>query len=159
YSQRLWHELARQLPSDVEYLPCGSLWVAADDEEMAEVHRKKRLYDSVRVRAEVLDAKQLAEAEPNLRPGLAGALRLPDDAVVYPPCAARYLLERSHAVIRRETAAGFSGSGIKLQSGGWIEAGYTVNAIGAWATGVQVRKRKGHLVITDRYPGLVSHQL
>jgi glycine/D-amino acid oxidase-like deaminating enzyme len=37
-----------------------------------------------------------------------------------------------------------------------------VNATGAWAAGVpglEVRKRKGHLAITDRYPGYVRHQL
>ena len=38
-----------------------------------------------------------------------------------------------------------------------------MNATGAWAPeltpGIEVRKRKGHLVITDRYPGFVRHQL
>ena len=37
------------------------------------------------------------------------------------------------------------------------------NAAGSWSPeltpGLEVRKRKGHLVITDRYPGLVRHQL
>ena len=28
-----------------------------------------------------------------------------------------------------------------------------------WVSGIEVRKRKGHLVITDRYPGWVRHQL
>ena len=34
YSQTLWRELAAELPPQAEYLPCGSLWVAADGEEM-----------------------------------------------------------------------------------------------------------------------------
>jgi glycine/D-amino acid oxidase-like deaminating enzyme len=38
-----------------------------------------------------------------------------------------------------------------------------VNALGAEAPrctpGIPVKKRKGHLAITDRYPGFVSHQL
>jgi len=38
-----------------------------------------------------------------------------------------------------------------------------VNATGAWAPeltpGIEVRKRKGHLAITDRYPHFVRHQL
>ncbi len=42
YSQALWDELADELPPGVEFDRCGTLWVAADDEEMAEVHRKKR---------------------------------------------------------------------------------------------------------------------
>jgi glycine/D-amino acid oxidase-like deaminating enzyme len=87
----------------VEYVAAGTLWVAADEEEMAEVRRKQGVYASIGVRAEVLGARELAEAEPNLRPGLAGGLRVPDDAVIYPPCAARYLLERARqrgAVVR-----------------------------------------------------------
>ena len=39
----------------------------------------------------------------------------------------------------------------------------TINATGSWSQqltpGIEVRKRKGHLVITDRYPGFVHHQL
>src|SRR5947209_15279788 len=44
YSQRLWSELAGELPRDAEYLACGSLWVAADEEEMAEARRKCDYY-------------------------------------------------------------------------------------------------------------------
>src|SRR5580704_7785028 len=93
YSRTLWMQLAPQLPADVEFVSAGTLWVAADEEEMAEVERKRGIYESIGVRAETLGAVELAEAEPNLRPGLAGALLVPDDAVIYPPCAARYLLE------------------------------------------------------------------
>jgi glycine/D-amino acid oxidase-like deaminating enzyme len=167
YSRALWMELAGELPADVEYASCGTIWVAADEEEMAEVRRKKRFYDGIGVRAGELGPEALAEAEPNLRKGLAGGLLVPDDAVVYSPCAARFLLERAQsggAVVRTgEPAAGISGDGIKLSDGTLISAGATVNATGAWAPeltpGVEVRKRKGHLVITDRYPGFVRHQL
>jgi glycine/D-amino acid oxidase-like deaminating enzyme len=38
-----------------------------------------------------------------------------------------------------------------------------VNAAGTWSAeltaGIDVKKRKGHLVITDRYPGFLRHQL
>ena len=44
-----------------------------------------------------------------------------------------------------------------------ISARIVVNAAGAFAAeltpGVDIKKRKGHLVITDRYPGFVRHQL
>ncbi len=40
YSQRLWQALRPELPDDVEYERCGTIWVAADEEEMAEVRRK-----------------------------------------------------------------------------------------------------------------------
>ncbi len=162
-SRERWIELAAELPADVDYLACGTLWVAADAEEMAEVRRKKGVYDAAGLRAEVVDGRALAEAEPNLRPGLAGALLVPDDAVLYPPCAARWLIEKSGADLVREKAAGIGGGGIELRGGGRIAAGVTVNATGCWAPeltpGIAVRKRKGHLAITDRYPGFVSHAL
>jgi glycine/D-amino acid oxidase-like deaminating enzyme len=166
YSRNLWRQLAPQLPADVEYVPAGTLWVAADEEEMAEVQRKRAIYESIGVHAETLGPVELAEAEPNLRPGLAGALRVPDDAVIYPPCAARYLLDCARqrgAEIHTGAAAELTASGIKLRDGSFIAAGITVNATGAWAPEltpeIEVRRRKGHLVITDRYPGWVHHQL
>jgi len=158
-SRQLWIELSGELPADVEYLPCGTMWVAADEEELAEVRRKKRVYDEIGVRAEVVGPKELAEAEPNLRPGLAGGLFVVDDSVLYPPCAARFLLERSKAARIAQRAVEIGGGVIKLRDGTAISAGVTVNATGAWAPeltpGIEVRKRKGHLAITDRYPGYV----
>jgi glycine/D-amino acid oxidase-like deaminating enzyme len=44
YSQLLWHELAAEWPATAEYEQCGTLWVAADEEEMAEVYRKRDFY-------------------------------------------------------------------------------------------------------------------
>lgn len=163
YSRALWMELGAALPPEAEYLACGTIWVAADEEEMAEVRRKKALYDGMGVRAEMLDAAQLAEAEPHLRAGLAGGLLVPDDSTVYPPCAARWLLEQSGAAVVRERVTEIGGRGLRLGNSGFLEAGIAVNATGAWAAelapALAVRKRKGHLAITDRYPGFVRHAL
>src|SRR6201984_3025715 len=57
YSQRLWQRLRPELPEDAEYEQCGTIWVAADDEEMAEVRRKHEYYRARGVPAEGLDAK------------------------------------------------------------------------------------------------------
>src|ERR1041384_1511693 len=46
YSQQLWRQIAPELPREVEYEECGTLWVAADDEEMDEVRRKLKFYSS-----------------------------------------------------------------------------------------------------------------
>lgn len=167
YSRALWAELCASLPPEVEYDACGTIWVAADDEEMAEVERKRRVYAEAGVRAETLDARALAAAEPNLRPGLRGGLLVPDDAVLYPPCAARWLMERACArgavLAQGQAAAALSGDCVTLGDGTRLAAGIVVNATGAWAPeltpGLDVRRRKGHLVITDRYPGFVRHQL
>ncbi len=163
FSRDLWIERIAEWPQEVEYLACGTIWVAADSEEMDEVHSKQRLFESIGVRSEVLDAAALTEAEPHLRPGLAGGLLVHDDATVYPPCAARYLLDRAGVALVRERAARISAQGIHLANGNLLSAGVTVNATGSWAPdltpGIDVRKRKGHLAITDRYPGFVRHVL
>lgn len=167
YSQQLWRQVAPELPPDIEYEECGTLWVAADEEEMDEVRRKVGFYRARGVDVEVLDSRALAEAEPNLRPGLAGALLVPRDGVIYPPCAARYLLEQARALgmeLRQgHSAIALGDDGVTLDDGSVIRAGTTVNATGSWAPiltpGIDVQKRKGHLLITDRYPGFVRHQL
>jgi glycine/D-amino acid oxidase-like deaminating enzyme len=55
------------------------------------------------------------------------------------------------------------GGRVALSDGTEFSAGTIVNAAGAVAQaltpGIDVKKRKGHLVITDRYPGFVRHQL
>lgn len=176
YSRDLWRELAAHIdaagrpamPPDVEWDPCGTLWVAADDEELAEVHRKKQICDQHKVVAEVWDAQTLAKNEPSLRPGLAGALRLPHDGVIYPPTAARFLVARAQhhgAQIRLGVAVRSldPGGGVELADGSRIPCNIAVNAAGALSPrltpGLSVKKRKGHLVITDRYPRYVHHQI
>jgi len=168
YSRDLWLEMRSQLPSDVEFDGCGTLWVAADDEEMAEVHRKKEFYQRHGLRVEVLDAAGVARAEPNLRAGMAGALRVVDDAVVYPPCAARFFLElacQAGAEVRKGVTVKslLPEGGVALADGSRIAADRSVSATGPWSPdltpGLPVRKRKGHLVITDRAPGFVHHQI
>ena len=74
YSQVLWSELARTLPANVEYETPGTLWLAADDEEMAEAERKLQFYRERGTPARLLSARELAELEPNVRLGLMGAL-------------------------------------------------------------------------------------
>src|SRR5215813_1700138 len=95
YSLELWEELAPELPRAVEFDPCGTIWVAADDEEMAAAQKKKELYDAGGVKSQIIDGQTIEEAEPHLRKGLAGGLVVEGDSVVYPPCAASYLVDRA----------------------------------------------------------------
>jgi D-hydroxyproline dehydrogenase subunit beta len=167
YSQRLWEEMVNELPREVEYERCGTIWVAADEEEMAEVYRKQKFYDQRGVKVCVLDGKSLAEAEPNLRRGLAGGLLVTGDSVIYPPCAAKYFMEQAAGggatIYIGKAVAEISDGGAKLSDGTFIAANLTVNATGSWSPElsptIDVKKRKGHLLITDRYPGFVRHQL
>jgi glycine/D-amino acid oxidase-like deaminating enzyme len=167
YSQQLWQGLRSELPDDVEYEQCGTIWVAADEEEMGEVHRKRVYYGERGVPTKVLDAEALQSLEPNLRPGLAGGLLIPEDGVLYPPCAALFLMARAQAcgakLILGVSVAHIGEGRLRMTDGREISAEIIVNAAGASAPdltpGLEVKKRKGHLVITDRYPGFVRHQL
>jgi glycine/D-amino acid oxidase-like deaminating enzyme len=167
YSQQLWHGLRNELPEDVEYEQCGTIWAAADEEEMAEVFRKREYYGKRGVPTEVLDAKALHILEPNLRPGMAGGLLVPEDGVLYPPCAALFLARRAQArgakLLLGVRVAQIGQGQVLLTDGSQISAEIIVNAAGASAAhltpGLEIKKRKGHLVITDRYPGFVRHQL
>jgi glycine/D-amino acid oxidase-like deaminating enzyme len=167
YSQQLWHELRPELPSDVEYEQCGTIWVAADEEEMVEVQRKRAYYGERGVPTKVLDAEELQSLEPNLRPGMAGGLLVPEDGVLYPPCAALFLMERAQAhgakLMLGAKVAQIGEGTVRVTDGTEISAETVVNAAGAFSPdltpGLDVKKRKGHLVITDRYPGFVRHQL
>jgi len=164
YSQQLWDEISEELPSEVEHDACGTIWIAADDEEMGEARRKAKFYSERGVRVEILDAQALAEAEPNLRPGLIGGLRVPGDSVIYPPCAAQFLVESSGADLFLGVAVeSVTADGVRLLDGTSISAGVIVNATGSWSPSLtpelEVKKRKGHLVITDRYPAFLRHQL
>ena len=167
YSQQLWQGLTPELPDDVEYEQCGTIWVAADEEEMIEVRRKRDYYGNRGVPTQVLDAQALQTLEPNLRPGIAGGLLVPEDGVLYPPCAARFLMMRaqeSGVNLRLGVTVEQIGQGrVRLADGSEIAAEIVVNAAGACAPhlspGLEIKKRKGHLVITDRYPGFLRHQL
>jgi len=167
YSQQLWQQLRPELPDDVEYTQCGTIWVAADDEEMDEVHRKASYYQRRGVPAQILSAEDLERLEPNLRKGMAGGFLVPEDGVLYPPCAARFLIEKAQAygaTVQLGASVSHIGDGrVRRADGSELSAGVIVNAAGAWAPeltrGISVKKRKGHLVITDRYPRFVQHQL
>jgi len=167
YSQQLWHEISDELPCEVEHDACGTIWIAADDEEMAEVARKAKFYSERGVPVEVLDAQSVADAEPNLRPGLVGGLRVPADSVIYPPCAAQFFVNQAMSkgatLSLGKAVEAVTADGVRLSDGTSISAGVIVNATGSWSpkltSGLEIKKRKGHLVITDRYPNFLRHQL
>jgi glycine/D-amino acid oxidase-like deaminating enzyme len=171
-SRELWSAFAEELPTSCEDVRTGTIWVAADDEEMAHVRAKALFYRGRGVAAEILSAADLAREEPNLRPGLGGGLLVPDDRVLYPPVATRWLIERALARGARLHAgvevAAIGDRCVQLASGGPSPsgvraAGAVINAAGFAAPrltpGLPIEPRKGHLVITDRYPGFCRRQL
>ena len=167
YSQSLWHALSSSLPASIEYDLCGTLWVAADEEEMNEVRRKYHLFTSACIPTDILDSQSLAEAEPNLRKPLLGALLVPSDALLDPAPAATYLVERARqlgadAILGKAVVSATKGT-VHLEDGTTIPSAYIVHATGTGATSLlphlPIRKRKGHLVVTNHHPGFVRHQV
>lgn len=166
YSQSLWRQLAASLPPDAEYTQRGTLWVAEDDEEMQEICRKHSAYSDAGISCKTIDAQSLARTEPALRPGLAGALLMPEDAVVSPRAGARFLLAealRSNAILVEEKAVAMGSGRVMLRSGRELHAPILINAAGEGAPqltpGLPVAMRKGHLAITHPYPGFLRYQV
>lgn len=166
YSVRLWQELAAESGSVWENDPCGTLWVAAEEAELELLEKRARLYRERGVAASELTSQELGEAEPMLRSGLAGGLLVPGDGVIYPPAATRWLVERAlmlGAVLHEGCAVRSLGPRSVVTANERLEADVVVNAAGAQAGALtpelSLEPRKGHLVVTDRYPGFCRHQL
>ena len=166
YSLRQWRELTPTLDRRAELDACGTLWVAEDESQLAALRAKRDLYATADVATEVLDPRALSEAEPNLRRDLAGALRVTNDSVVYPPGATLGLLDdaRKHGAVLRDGIGveAIVPNGVRLANE-VLRADIVVNAAGPWAPrltpALPITPRKGHLAITDRYPTFCRHQI
>ncbi len=162
-----WKALAPRLGTALENDPCGTLWVAQDDEEMALVRPRCEAYRAAGIAAEMVEARHLSEVEPCLSSRLAGGMRVPGDAVLYPPAGARLLAEaaqRAGARIEPGTqVATLEPGGVRLRDGSRLAADAVVLAAGSasreFLRHLPLVKRKGHLAITDRHPGFLRHQL
>ena len=166
YSQSLWRELIPQLPSSVEYETRGTLWVAANDEEMAEVHSKKQVYTAAGIESMILDSIDVQKEEPNLRRGPACGFLVMNDGVVYPPTAGAFFLQEAQAsgatLLRNQSVVQADHGTVQLGDKTVLHCGKIIFATGADNTllpWLPIQKCKGHLLITDRYPGLVHHQI
>ncbi|MBC3875113.1 NAD(P)/FAD-dependent oxidoreductase [Undibacterium flavidum] len=169
YSLELWRALVTQGQRESarhEYMQCGTIWVAADEEEMEAARAKLQVLQAHDIACEMLSAQQLQQLEPQLRPGLAGGLLVKQDALVYPPKSAQILLDLAlahGATLHRQTVTELIDGGVKCSDGSEISAQHIVVANGIASTkliaDLPLRYKKGHLVITDRYPNFIQHQL
>jgi glycine/D-amino acid oxidase-like deaminating enzyme len=165
YALSLWAELSALLPVSVEAAFPGTLWIATDDHEFAALRSKQAAYAKAGVAAELLDATQLAQSEPHLRPGLAGALLVPHDGVLAPAAAAHFFFEQAiqaGALLLRGAAVRASGGTVQLDDGSMHSALHIVIATGAdmrLAPSVPMQLRKGQLLLTVPSPGLLRHQI
>jgi D-hydroxyproline dehydrogenase subunit beta len=167
WSRDLWLDLAPRMSPREAFVRCGTLWVAADEEEYELAQTRQQALERAGVACSLLDEQQVREAEPALREGLRGGMLLPDDAVVYAPAASAWLLRRpakGRVSCRLNThVARLDRAGVVLADGEKLAAGAVLIANGLQATdllpALPMQAKKGHLIITDRYPETIRHQI
>jgi glycine/D-amino acid oxidase-like deaminating enzyme len=165
YSRAVWLEQAALFPASVEYQSPGTLWVAVDDEELAEVHARHRTYRAYGVPADILTPAQLSALEPNLRAGLAGALFVTGDGICHPPSAAAFYLadaqSRGAQLFPARAVSAASGL-VTLADGTLLASGKIILATGTdcdLLPRLPIRKRKGQLILTQPAPGFLHRQI
>lgn len=166
YSLDLWRDLVAHSPVTHEYHRCGTLWVASDEAEMAAAQAKQQQMHAHGISCTMLATAALQKAEPSLRQGLAGGLLVADDGLVYPPKSAKILLDQAiqygAQFLNGEVDMLIPG-GARLVDGREILAQEVVIANGLAGMKLMpelpLRFKKGHVLITDRYPGFAHHHL
>ncbi|MBD9413554.1 FAD-binding oxidoreductase [Pseudomonas sp. PDM16] len=163
YSVQRWRDWALDMPDDCAYRQNGTLWLAANAEEMAVAEAKYQVLRDHGMDCELLGADALRHAEPELRDGLHGGLRVIGDGILYAPNAARWLLDQPLIEQRQALVVEIDGNRVRLENGSWLSAQAVVLAGGTHVTELcpelPIEPKKGHLLITDRYPGRISHTL
>ncbi len=167
YSLALWEEFFPQLPDEAEFWRCGTVWVAADEDEFAFAARRCDYYNRNGVRADLLNTSQLLTLEPNLRPGIAGGVLVPNDASLVPSVAARFLLAKARQkgadIIEGARVTHLDDEGAYLSNAASFSADAFINATGTFAAsltpGLPIRARKGHILVVNAGPGFARHQV
>jgi glycine/D-amino acid oxidase-like deaminating enzyme len=192
----LWHRLAEELAGELageadrvtpgatagmdgggfELEAKGGLVVAANEAQLAALHRLAAAQRAAGVLARPVAEAELRELEPHLSPGLAGGALYSQDCQVQPMLAANGLLaaarRRGAAIVTRTVVLaverGTRGELTALvTSGGTVTTPVVVNAAGPWSAEVAerlgaalpVRPRRGHILVTEPLPPLVRHKV
>jgi glycine/D-amino acid oxidase-like deaminating enzyme len=134
---------------------------AADDEELELAAGQLPLYAGSVLEAELFGEKELYEREPGLRAGLAGGMLVRGDAIVFAPAAAREFARGLK--MRRGRVAHVGDGSVMLEDGERLVADAVICAAGAeigeWFPELGVRRRKGHIVVTEPPERVPRHQM
>lgn len=162
-----WEEYLSLKAGIVEYTNCGTLWIAEDEDQMSHAIARAEKLSRKGWLASVISGPELTKLEPSLRSGLVGATRVTRDGAVFPPAVAadlvRTLVRMGGQTFFGEAAIAVQNGVLSLASGRQV---HTEEIVIATGVGIQkllpdvpVFPRKGHLAISDRYPGRLSHQV
>jgi len=176
HSLTLWQRFSEHSEVPLEFEAKGGLVVAASDESFAALSRLLPGQRRHGVSAETLSGEELTDVEPMLASGLCGAVRYSQDCQLQPMRGVRALLtdaaRAGATVVRGAEVLGASrdrgGRVARLHtSRGAISTRHVVLAAGAWSgalaralgSRVDVRPRRGHIVVTEPLPPLVRHKV
>lgn len=169
-SNRLFQELAEELPTDIEYRRTGSLAIVEESSAMEAFGESVRSLQELGLDCSLVHAAELLEMEPNVARSAAGAGFFSEDAQVNPLYATHGLalgaaqrgavLQPFAEVTGIELAGNHQAVVAVLTTRGRIATNCVVNAAGAWAADIArmvglhipVEPRKGHLIATAPMP-------
>ncbi|GLZ35120.1 FAD-dependent oxidoreductase [Lentzea sp. NBRC 105346] len=160
----LVHELREETGRDVEWEEKGGLVVATTPrareplEEFADRQRRAGV-DACEITPE-----EARELEPHLNPELTAAVHYLDDAQLNPVKATLALLEaakRRGGTVLPHTEVSTTDGRTTVTSNGTIQSTAVINACGPWADrfGVNVRPRRGVVLVTVPMPDMVRHKV
>lgn len=162
-------ELEEATGADCGYRRCGTLSVALDSDDRAELRELHTFQHSLGLDATWLTGRECRRLEPMLAPGVRGGLRVDGDHQVDPRRLSAALVRACmlagvalhRTVARRVTVTGGRATGVVLDHGGALSGGQVVLATGATREPVEgvpeellppVRPVKGQ-VLRLRMPG------
>ncbi len=164
YSLALWEQYKDV--AEAEFSRCGTLWVAANEHELQSVAAKRERLARVGIASEAVDATGLRQLEPGLADDLLGGMLVADEAVVYPPRICDWLVQQAVAagacLLHGRGVVMLRNDGVELDDGSVLSGPVVVaagNASPALLPELPMHMRRGHLAITDRYPGVLRHQV
>ncbi|WP_274992345.1 NAD(P)/FAD-dependent oxidoreductase [Promicromonospora iranensis] len=174
-AEELADELGPRFPS-VEHEAKGGLVVVTSTEGLSGLRRFADAQRASGVEAVEMGAEQARELEPDLAPGVVGAVHYPHDAQVQPVAATEALLasaRRAGAEVRTgvEVTGPLLGAGGRLAgvvtSRGEVAADAVVVAAGPWSaevaerlgSSIPVRPRRGMVLVTTPMPQRIRRKV
>jgi glycine/D-amino acid oxidase-like deaminating enzyme len=166
-SQLLYKELQRTLDYDFEYTQKGSLYFIESEEEMAIAENYVRTQAEDGYPMQMMDYKEIHEAEPFLAEDVVGGVRVECDASLN-PMALSYGLAMGAAKNKAKILCHCKVEAIKLNQEGAIEkvvtdkgsinTKYVVNCAGVWAPDignmvgidVPIYPRQGQILVSEK---------
>jgi glycine/D-amino acid oxidase-like deaminating enzyme len=166
YGLALWDKLVQFLPPDCEYRRCGTIWLAFDQKQAQELLAKGDVLNRQGIRAEYLNPRQIAEAEPGVSPVAVGGLLLPNDSWLRASRAAEFLFQlaaKKGARHLRQQVTGIANHALMLNDGSSLFAGNVINAAGndapAITAGTALTYVKSHILVVESQAVCARHQL